>query len=136
MITELQLRVHPRTASSHSELVRHLDKYNNIPAQSIQGVRILKRSIDARQRNVVVNLKVRVYIDEPMTRDYLVPPIDYKPVDGKRQAVVVGMGPGGLFAALRLIELGVKPIVLERGKDVMQRRVDASRIQREGIVDP
>lgn len=136
MIKELQLRVNPRTASSQSELVRHLDKYNDIPANSVQGIRILKRSIDARQRQVVVNLKVRVYIDEPMTRDYLVPPVDYKPVDGKRQAVVVGMGPGGLFAALKLIELGVKPIVLERGKDVQDRRVDASRIQREGVVDP
>ncbi len=136
MIQELQLRVNPRTAATMSELVRHLDKYKDIPAQSIQGVRILKRSIDARQRQVVVNLKVRVYIDEPMTQDYLVPPIDYKPVDGKRQAIVVGMGPGGLFAALRLVELGIKPLVLERGKDVMNRRIDASRIQREGIVDP
>ena len=136
MIKELQLRVHPRTAASVEEIVRHISKNNDILAQSIQGLRVLKRSIDARQRNVVVNLKVRVYIDEPMTDDYLVPPIDYRPVDGKRQAIVVGMGPGGLFAALRLIELGIKPIVLERGKDVMQRRVDASRIQREGIVDP
>ncbi len=136
MIQELQLRVSPRTAASMSEIIRHLDKYDDIPASSVKGIRILKRSIDARQRNVVVNLKVRVYIDEPMTRDYLVPPINYQPVDGKRQAVVVGMGPGGLFAALRLIELGIKPIVLERGKDVMKRRVDASRIQREGIVDP
>ena len=136
MIQKLQLRVNPRTAASMGEIVRHLDKYNDIPAQSIQGIRILKRSIDARQRNVVVNLKVSVYIDEPMTQDYLVPPIEYKPVDGKRQAIVVGMGPGGLFAALRLIELGIKPVVLERGKDVMKRRMDASRIQREGIVDP
>ena len=136
MIQELQLRVSPRTAASMGDIAQHLAKYNDIPAQSIQGIRILKRSIDARQRNVVVNLKVRVYIDEPMTQDYLVPPIEYKPVDGKRQAIVVGMGPGGLFAALRLIELDIKPIVLERGKDVMKRRVDASRIQREGIVDP
>ncbi len=136
MIQELQLRVSPRTASSMGDIAQHLTRHHDIPAQSIQGIRILKRSIDARQRQVVVNLKVRVYIDEPMTQDYLVPPIDYKPVDGKRQAVVVGMGPGGLFAALRLIELGIKPIVLERGKDVMKRRIDASRIQREGIVDP
>ena len=136
MIKELQLRVSPRTAASMGDIAQHLAKHNDISAQSIQGIRILKRSIDARQRNVVVNLKVRVYIDEPMTDDYLVPPIEYTPVDGKRQAIVVGMGPGGLFAALRLIELGVKPIVLERGKDVMQRRIDASRIQREGIVDP
>ena len=136
MKQEIQLRVSPRTAASMTEIVRHLEKYNNIPARSIYGIRILKRSVDARQRNVVINLKVRVYVDEPMTQDYLVPPIEYKPVDGKRQAIVVGMGPGGLFAALRLIELRIKPIVLERGKDVMKRRVDASRIQREGVVDP
>jgi uncharacterized FAD-dependent dehydrogenase len=136
MIQELQLRVSPRTAASMGDIASHIAKHNDIPAQSISGIRVLKRSIDARQRNVVVNLKVRVYIDEPMTQDYLVPPIDYKAVDGKRQAVVVGMGPGGLFAALRLIELGIKPIVLERGKDVMQRRIDASMIQREGIVNP
>jgi len=136
MIQELQLRVNPRTAASKSDLTLYIDKHFDIPAQNIQGIRILKRSIDARQRQVVVNLKVRLYIDEPMTQDYLVPPIDYKPVDGNRQAIVVGMGPGGLFAALRLIELGIKPIVLERGKDVMNRRIDASRIQREGVVDP
>ena len=136
MIQEIQLRVDPRTAASMGEIARVLAKRYDIAPDAIQGIRILKRSIDARQRQVVVNLKVRVYIDEPMTDDYLVPPIDYKPVDGKQQAVVVGMGPGGLFAALRLIELGIKPIVLERGKDVMKRRVDASRIQREGVVDP
>ncbi len=136
MIQELQLRVSPRTAASMGDIASHIAKHNDIPAQNISGIRVLKRSIDARQRNVVVNLKVRVYINEPMTQDYLVPPIDYKAVDGKRQAVVVGMGPGGLFAALRLIELGIKPIVLERGKDVMQRRIDASMIQREGIVNP
>lgn len=136
MIQELQLRVSPRTAASMGDIASHIAKHNDIPAQSISGIRVLKRSIDARQRNVVVNLKVRVYINEPMTKDYLVPPIDYKAVDGKRQAVVVGMGPGGLFAALRLIELGIKPIVLERGKDVMQRRIDASMIQREGVVNP
>ena len=130
MIQEIQLRVDPRTAASMGAIAQVLEKRHDISADSIQGIRILKRSIDARQRNVVVNLKVRVYIDEPMTDDFLVPPIDYKPVDGKRQAVVVGMGPGGLFAALRLIELGIKPIVLERGKDVMNRRIDASRIQR------
>ena len=136
MIREYELRVPPRTASSQSEIARHLARLDNLDVNSIQGIRIIKRSIDARQRQVVVNLKVRAYIDEPMTRDYLVPPIDYKPVDGKRQAIVVGMGPGGLFAALRLIELGIRPIVLERGKNVNERRIDASRIQREGIVDP
>ena len=134
MIQEFQLRLIPRAASSHSEIARQLAKQHDIDANSIQGIRILKRSIDARQRVVMVNLKVRVYIDEPMTQDYLVPPIEYRPVDSKRQAIVVGMGPGGLFAALRLIELGIKPIVLERGKNVVERRKDASMIQREGII--
>ena len=82
MIQELQLRVNPRTAASMGDIAQHMAKHHDIPAQSIQGIRVLKRSIDARQRNVVVNLKVRVYIDEPMTSDYLVPPSDYKPVDG------------------------------------------------------
>ena len=75
MIQELQLRVSPRTASSMGDIAQHLTRHHDIPAQSIQGIRILKRSIDARQRQVVVNLKVRVYIDEPMTQDYLIPPI-------------------------------------------------------------
>ena len=75
------MRVSPRTAASVGAIAQHLAKYNDIPAERIQGIRILKRSIDARQRNVVVNLKVRVYVDEPMTQDYLVPPIDYLPVD-------------------------------------------------------
>ena len=136
MIQELQLRVIPRIAANNGEIIKYIADHHDVAADSVQGIRILKRSIDARQRQVMVNLKVRAYIDEPMTQDYLVPPIEYKPVDGKRQAIVVGMGPGGLFAALRLIELGIKPIVLERGKNVLDRRIDASAIQREGIVNP
>ncbi len=136
MKEELQIRVSPRVAASDSNIAHYIASERHIAQSRITGVRIIKRSIDARQRNVMVNLKVRVYIDEPMTRDYLVPPIDYRPVDGDRQAIVVGAGPGGLFAALRLIELGVKPIVLERGKNVIDRRVDVARISREGVINP
>lgn len=136
MIQELQLRVIPRIAVSNGEIIKYIEAHHGIAADGVHGIRVLKRSIDARQRQVMVNLKVRVYIDEPMAQDFLVPPVEYKPVDGKRQAIVVGMGPGGLFAALRLIELGIKPIVLERGKNVLDRRIDASAIQREGVVDP
>ncbi len=136
MVEELQIRVSPRVAASETEIIHYIASEQHIAHSRITGVRVLKRSIDARQRNVMVNLKVRVYVDEPMTRDYLVQPIDYRPVVGDRQAIVVGAGPGGLFAALRLIELGVKPIVLERGKNVMDRRVDVARISREGIIDP
>lgn len=136
MKEELQIRVSPRVAASDDDIAHYIARERHIAQSRITGVRIIKRSIDARQRNVMVNLKVRVYIDEPMTRDYLVPPIDYRPVDGKMQAIVVGAGPGGLFAALRLIELGVKPILLERGKNVIDRRVDVARISREGVIDP
>ena len=136
MVEEIQIRVTPRVAASEHEVAHYIASERGMPMARIIGVRVLKRSIDARQRTVMVNLKVRVYIDEPMTRDYLVPPIDYRPVSGQRQAIVVGAGPGGLFAALRLIELGVKPIVLERGKNVMDRRVDVARISREGVIDP
>lgn len=134
-IKELQLRVNPPTAYTDSLLQQHIALQENITVNDITFVKIVKRSIDARQRQVMVNLKVRVYIGERPESTSLITPIDYKPVDGTRQAIVVGAGPGGLFAALRLIELGIKPIVLERGKDVNERRKDLARISREGIVD-
>ena len=136
MIEELQIRVTPRTASCEEAIAHYIASERHMSMKRIQGVRIIKRSIDARQKNVMVNLKVRAYIDEPLRTDFLVPPVEYSPVDGSKQAIVVGAGPGGLFAALRLIELGIKPIVLERGKNVLERRVDVARISRQGIVDP
>lgn len=136
MVEELQIRVTPRVAASTDEIAHYIASERGIAMSRIQGVRIIKRSIDARQRRVYVNLKVKAYIDQPMANDHLVPPIDYPVISGKQQAIVVGAGPGGLFAALRLIELGVKPVVLERGKMVSERRVDVARISREGVVDP
>ncbi len=136
MIEELQIRVNPRTAHSEDGIIQYLASERGLSKSHIKGVRVLKRSIDARQSNVMVNLTVRAYIDEPVGNDCLVEPIEYKKVDGSRQAIVVGAGPGGLFAALHLIELGIKPIMLERGKNVRERRVDVARISREGIVDP
>ena len=136
MIKEVELRVDPRTAHFLDAVEEVVAKQEGIMRRRLRGVRILKRSIDARQQRVMVNLKVRVYIDEPMGDDHLVAPINYRPVDGKHKAIVVGAGPGGLFAALRLIELGVKPIVLERGKNVRDRRLDVAAISRQGIVNP
>ena len=96
-----------------------------------------RRSIDARQRRVMVNLSVRLWIDEEPSSTSLIIPVDYKPLPADApQAIVVGAGPAGLFAALRLIELGIRPIVLERGKDVDSRRKDMARISRENVVDP
>ncbi len=137
MIEEMQLRVTPRVAASEQAIAHYIASERHLSQERIAGVRVLRRSIDARQRRVMVNLRVQAFIDEPVAATPLVPPIAYSPVGGSaRQAIVVGAGPGGLFAALRLIELGVKPIVLERGKNVTDRRKDVARISREGVVDP
>ena len=138
MVKELQVRVSPRTAAREVELQIYASSVLDVDVNRIQGVRITKRSIDARQRTVMVNLSLLVYIDEPMPAESpLRCHIQYPSVaDAQHSAVVVGAGPGGLFAALRLIELGIRPIVLERGKNVVDRAADLARIAREGIVDP
>lgn len=135
MIDEIQLRVWPEVGFDDDALVQHIAHERGVEPGRV-SVRVLKRSVDARRNHVMVNLKVRVCIDEPQPLDALVPPIEYRQVEGAHTAIVVGAGPGGLFAALRLIELGIKPVVLERGKNVNDRRVDVARISRESIVDP
>ena len=135
MIKELQLRILPNIAGDSERLRCYLSEEYAIRKDSIKGVRVLKRSIDARQRQVFVNLKVRVYINEEPADDEFIS-IDYKPVSGKRQAIVVGAGPAGLFAALRLIEHDIKPIIIERGKNVRDRKKDIANISREGYIDP
>src|SRR5512147_2747903 len=105
------------------------------PEAEITAVRVRKRSIDARHAPVVVRLHVEVYCDEPPPQEDLPRP-SYRAVRGDRSVVIVGCGPAGMFAALRLIELGVKPIVLERGKDVQARRRDLAAIHRHGTIDP
>ncbi len=136
MNEELQIRVSPKVAHTTEDIIHFIASEKHISHTRIKGVRILKRSIDARKQRVMVNLKVRAFIDEPLDQSHLIPPINYKKVSGEQQAIVVGAGPGGLFAALRLIELGIKPILLERGKNVTDRRVDIAKISREGTVNP
>lgn len=136
MIQELQLRLLPEIAGHEGNLRNYLAAEQGIDLNSLISVRILKRSIDARHGQVLINLKVRLYINE-VAKDEAFLPVEYKVLpEGAPQAVVVGAGPAGLFAALRLIELGVKPIVVERGKDVHERKVDIARISREQTVDP
>lgn len=135
MIKELNLRVLPAVAASDDALALYIAREENIDRRTIRAVQVLRRSIDARQRTIVVNLTVRVFVrEEPPAEWY--DPVVYRDVTGKPKAIVVGAGPGGLFAALRLIELGICPVVLERGKDVHSRRVDVARISREHKVDP
>lgn len=135
MIKELQLRLSPREAAASDYVKGVCAGEAAVEAGRIKGVRILKRSIDARRRNVLVNLKVRIYIDEsPAEPEYAA--TEYRDVSCCQQATVVGAGPGGLFAALRLIERGVRPVVVERGKNVRDRKADLAMIAKANRIDP
>jgi len=134
MIKEIQLRVLPQVAADSDVLRRHVAQEEGLAMSALKSVRVLKRSIDARQRTIFVNLKVRLYINEQPNDDKY-QRTDYGDVAHCPQAVVVGAGPGGLFAALHLIELGVRPVVLERGKDVHERKKDLAAISRTQQVD-
>ena len=135
MIQEYQIRILPEQAANEQSIKLFISKDKGIDARTIKAIRVLKRSIDARQRTIYVNLKVRLYINE-LPQDEEFTRTVYNNVEGKPQVIVVGAGPGGLFAALRLIELGLRPIVVERGKNVRERKVDIARISREHKVDP
>ena len=134
MIQEYQIRVQPHVAANEQALRNYLADEYGFDVRTLTSLRILRRSIDARQRTIFVNLKVRCYINEqPAEDEYVV--THYPDVSEAPQVIVVGAGPGGLFAALRLIELGLRPIVLERGKDVHERKKDLAQIAKTQQVD-
>lgn len=134
MTHEYQIRVLPEVAAQEDRLKHWIAEEQGLDVRTVHGVRILKRSIDARQRRIFVNLKVRVYVNEqPRDDEYI--RTDYLNVEGRPVVIVVGAGPGGLFAALRLIELGLRPIVLERGKNVHDRKKDLAMITKTQAVD-
>ena len=134
MIQEYQIRILPEQAASEEGIKRYLAKEKGLDVRTLNQVRVLKRSIDARQRTIFVNLKVRAYINEfPQDDQYI--HTEYPDVSKGPRVIVVGEGPGGLFASLRLIELGYRPIVLERGKDVRERKKDLSNITKTQKVD-
>ena len=134
MIEEYQIRILPEQAASEEGIKRYLAKEKGLDVRTLNQVRVLKRSIDARQRTIFVNLKVRAYINEfPQDDQYV--HTEYPDVSSKPRVIVVGEGPGGLFASLKLIELGYRPVVLERGKDVRERKKDLSNITKTQKVD-
>lgn len=134
MIEEYQIRILPELAASEEGIKRYLSQEKGIDVRTLNQVRVLKRSIDARQRTIYVNLKVRAYINE-FAQDDQYTHTEYPDVSSRPRVVVVGEGPGGLFASLRLIELGYRPVVLERGKDVRERKKDLSNITKTQKVD-
>lgn len=135
MIQEYNIRVLPEVAANEQQLKAYLVHEKGLDEKTLNATRILKRSIDARQRTVFVNLTVRAYVNEVPKDDEYQHTV-YNNVEGRPQVIVVGAGPGGLFAALRLIELGLRPIVVERGKDVRERKKDLAQISRTQAVDP
>ena len=135
MTKELQIRVTPQVAYSEQNIADYVSREIGIDRRTITHVRVLKKSIDARQRQIYVNLTLRIYInEEPADEAYV--RTEYPDVSKAPQVIVVGEGPCGLFAALRLIELGLRPVILERGKDVRERKKDLALIKSQQRVDP
>lgn len=134
MPKEIQLRVKPKVACTAALLEKEVAFQLKISRDQIQHIEILKRSIDARQKAIKINLRLAVYIDDSYRENLPLLP-NYKNVSLQKEVIVVGAGPAGLFAALKLIEKGIRPIVLERGKDVRARRRDLAALNKLHLVN-
>ncbi|MFM8256130.1 MAG: FAD-dependent monooxygenase, partial [Bacteroidota bacterium] len=132
----IQVRVQPAEAGGDLYLKQLISQQKGVPLSSIQGFTLLKKSIDARGKTPWVNLTLQVFINEPIEKR-LLRSFSFQDVSkASKRVIIIGAGPAGLFAALQLIEGGIKPIILERGKDVRARRRDLAAMNREGIVNP
>ena len=135
MPKELLLQVTPEIAHNQDLLKQHLSKQIKVSANDIQHISILKRSIDARQKAIKFNLKVNIFLLDEVFNEQTYNLPDYKNVQNSQEVIVIGAGPAGLFAGLQLIELGLKPIIIERGKDIRGRRRDLKAINVDHIVN-
>ncbi len=134
MIKEIEIVCQPVQHNNLIALKQIVASVTNIPENKITSLKIIKRSIDARGRNVVYRMLVMVFIEEIFIPEVFT--INFKNVKDAKPIIIVGAGPAGLFAALKCIELGFKPIILERGKDVKKRRRDLANVNKQGTVNP
>ena len=135
MPREIQTQVAPEITTNESLLMQHVAKLFHVSVAEIQKVVVLKRSIDARQKAVKFNIKASVFFKDEVYQKSEISLPEYKNVTNSQEVIIVGAGPAGLFAALQLIELGLKPIVIERGKDVRGRRRDLKAINVDHLVN-
>ena len=135
MRKQVQLNLSPHAASDEAVIKKSSASVAGIEQSQVSFIRILKRSVDARKNNIRVNLSVEVYTREESILPEL-SPFKINDVSLKKEVIIVGAGPAGLFAAIRLIEHGIRPVIIERGRDVSARKKDIARISREHIVDP
>ena len=136
MLQKIQLKITPAEASDESAVCRYIAQSLGKDIHDISGYTILKKSVDARGKQIWINLTVNSFVGEPYQQRVLEESVLKDVAHATHSVVIIGAGPAGLFAALRLIEQGVKPILLERGKDVKSRRRDLALLNKEGVVNP
>lgn len=135
MSKQVQLNLSPQAAADEAAIQKSSAAAAGMDPSKVTFIRILKRSVDARKKNIRVNLSVELFTENESVLPEI-SPFKFSDVSGKKEVLIVGAGPAGLFAALRLIELGIRPVIIERGRDVSSRKKDIARISREHIVDP
>ena len=135
MRKQVQINIDPAGAADESKVLKVAASLAGVNADEVKGLRLLKKSVDARKKNIRVNLTVEILTGSDAESESI-PPFKFNDVSGKKEVIIIGSGPAGLFAALRLIECGLRPVIFERGKDVSSRKIDIAKISRENIVDP
>lgn len=134
MNQSVTIKLSPETVHTRDAQIKAAARALSLDVQEISGIRVLRRSLDARGKNPMYVLKVQIFCGKP--EESLFEPVMFRPVTGKKRVAIVGSGPSGLFAALELIQNNIKPVIIERGKDVKNRRFDLKPLNRNGICDP